>query len=174
MAYAYVNAMNIAGTLMAPPELSATDTREIIAGGYPIFQVSTPVDVSGLEFAIVGHGAGTALLAAQATADNTVLMQPYDGTTTASGVTGNNPLVGSATAATAATAAPIGFGNIYTGSNSWTGKHNAQKRTGTSTTDLDADDWVNLDVMANITGAAGFGELGWNAFFVHGVPGGVA
>ncbi len=166
MSYPYVNGMNAAGVLGST--LSTGSPTGFIAGGYPLFQVSSPVDVTGLEFAIAGHGAaGTALLAAQATAGDTVNMQPYDGTTTASGVTGNNPLIVTVSAA-------AGFGNSISGTNSWTGKHAARKSIGTSTTDLDADDWVNLDVQANLTGAGGFGEIAWTAFFVHGVPGGVA
>lgn len=169
MAYPYTNAMNAAGTLGDAPNTGSP--TGFLAGGYPLFQVSSPVDVTGLEFAIAGqHAAGTALLAAQATAANTVHMYPYDGTTTASGVTGNNPIVAVASGGSG----NPGFSNANAGVNSWTGKHNATKYTGTSTTDLDADDWVNLDVGANVTGAGGFSEIAWTAFFVHGVPGAVA
>ncbi len=170
MAYPYVNSMNSAG--MIGPTLSTGSPVGILPGGYPIFQVSSPVDVTGLEFAVAGqHAAGTALLAAQGTGAESVLMQPYDGTTTASGITGNNPLIGSATAATAAGSNAIG--NIYTGTNSWTGKHAARKAVGSSTTDLDADDWVNLDVQASISGADGFNSFVWTSYFVHGIPGAV-
>ena len=40
---------------------------------------------------------------------------------------------------------------------------------GTSATDLDADDWLNLDVMGNATGLLGLANI--NANFVYGKPG---
>jgi hypothetical protein len=44
----------------------------------------------------------------------------------------------------------------------------------TSTTDLDADDWVNLNVAANLDTSAGLGIIVCQAEFIYGVPGGPA
>lgn len=164
MAYPYTNGLNIAGTLPGLSMGGGASAVGPISGEYPLFQVSSPVDSSGLEMAFVSVlDATTAGTQVMATGTTTVVLKPYDGATTAAAASDNNELF-----------AVTDFSNSATGTNSWTGAHNATKALGTSTTDLDADDWVNLDVSANITGAGGLGHIGWSAFFVHGVPGAVA
>ena len=44
---------------------------------------------------------------------------------------------------------------------------------GTSTTDLDADDWINLGVIANATGVARVGAVLAGVNFVYGKPGAI-
>lgn len=159
MAYPYINAMNAKGRIIG----IAPTGPGILAGNYPLFDVSAPVDSSGMELAFVSQvDNSTVGSQAMATGTTTVVLKPYDAATTAQGATTATPLF-----------AKTDFSNSATGANSWTGSHNAMKGVGTTTTDLDADDWVNVEV-ANITGTAGFGVIGWTAFFVHGVPGSVA
>ena len=165
MSFNYANADNVQGII--PALQSGASTVGPISGEYPLFQVSSPVDASGMEMAFVclldATTVGTQVLA---TAASTVVLKPYDGNTTAAAASDNNELFN-----------VIDFSNsgasVIAGQ-SWSAAHNSMKATGTSTTDLDADDWVNLDVAANITGAGGFGVIGYTAFFVHGVPGAVA
>lgn len=164
MSYPYTNAISIGGVLPAPQGAVATCGLSPISGEYPLFNVSSPVDASGLEFAIVNiMDATTAGTQTMATGATTVVAKPYDGATTAAAASGNNELF-----------AATDFSNTVTGANSWTGAHAAAKHVGTSTTDLDADDWVNLDWAVVLTGTGGIGDTGWAAFFVHGVPGSVA
>lgn len=162
MAYPYVNAAQVQGVVGFLQ--SGASAVGPISGEYPLFQSSQPVDASGIEMAFVNvMDATTAGTQAMATGASTVVLKPYDGATTGAAASDNNELF-----------AVTDFSNTNTGANSWTAAHGVLKGTGTSATDLDADDWVNLDVAANLTGAGGFGNIGWSAFFVHGVPGAVA
>ena len=164
MAYPYLNAENISGVLPHPQGSVNTCGLAPVSGEYPLFQVSSPVDASGLEFAIVNvMDATTVGSQAMVTGTTTVVYNPYDGATTAAAASANNNLFGN-----------DDYSNSATGANTWTGAHNAAKHVGTSTTDLDADDWVNLDAAVVLTGTGGIGDTGWSAFFVHGVPGAVA
>ena len=43
-------------------------------------------------------------------------------------------------------------------------------RTGGSSTDLDADDIIGLQVIANVSGAGGIGHLGWTVAYIQGKP----
>ena len=160
MSFNYMNANNVQGCLVGFEQASG---NSVFSKPYPLFDVSQPVDVSGMEMAFVNTRDGSTVgTQTMVTGASTVILKPYDGNTTAGAASGNNALF----AATDYTNAPTGAG-------SFTVVHGAVKATGTSTTDLDADDWVNLDVT-NITGAGGFGTLGFSAFFVHGIPGSVA
>lgn len=159
MSFAYMNAYSAQGSI--PFLQSGASAVGVISGEYPLFQVAAPVDVSGIELAVVNiMDATTAGTQAMATGTTTVVLKPFDGATTAAAASDNNELF-----------AVTDFSNSATGTNSWTGARNAMKATGTSTTDLDADDWIVLDVAANITGAAGLGTIGYNAYIVHGIPG---
>ena len=164
MAYPYLNAENIGAVLPHPQGSVATCGLAPVTGEYPLFQVSSPVDASGIEFAIVNIlDASTIGSQSMVTGTTTVVAKPYDGATTAAAASDNNELF-----------AVTDYSNSATGANSWTAAHGASKRVGTSTTDLDADDWVNLDWAIVLSGTGGIGDTGWSAFFVHGVPGAVA
>lgn len=160
MSFPYANAMSISATLS---DVVATTSPVLLlrSGEYPLWAVPRAVDVSGMDLAIAdvldGSTAGTQAIASAA---STVVLKPYDGGTSASAASDNNELF-----------AVGDFSNSITGG--WTA-HAAIRAVGTSTTDLDADDWVNLDVAANISGTGGFGEVIVQAFFVYGVPGGPA
>lgn len=124
-----------------------------------LFQVPAVVDVSGLELAIaMVVDASTGLTQTIASGATTLTFKPYDGNTNASAATDNNELF-----------AAEDFSNSNTGSSSFTVVHGAMRAVGTSTTDLDADDWVNIDIL-NPTGAGGFGVGQVSAAFIYGKP----
>lgn len=161
MSFAYMNAYSAQGELAPPQGAVSSCGLTQVSGEYPLFQVAAPVDVSGIEMALVNLMDATSVgTQAMATGTTTVVLKPYDGATTAAAASDNNELF-----------AVTDFSNSATGTNSWTGAHNAMKATGTSTTDLDADDWINLDAAIVLTGAGGMGHIGWNAYIVHGIPG---
>jgi hypothetical protein len=131
---------------------------------HPLFQVPAVVDVSGMELAIATQldgltGTGQTI----ASGTTTLLYKPHDGNTNAGGATGNNNFF-----------AATDFSNSATGTSSWTVAHGAMRAVGTSTTDLDADDWVNLDVAAALTGAIGHGAIAVSVAFIYGKPAAVA
>lgn len=160
MSFPYANENTKSVTLMGVAS-EATTTAMLKALAYPGFQVGRPVDVSGMEIAIaIALAAATTAANSIASGTTTVVFKPYDGGTSASAATDNNELM-----------AVTDFSNSVTGG--WTA-HESKKAVGTSTTDLDADDFVNLDVAANISGAAGVGAVVMSAHFVYGVPGGPA
>lgn len=165
MSFPYYNAESLQGVM--PGYMGSVSTVGVIAGEYPLFRVSQVVDVSAMDMNIVNvldaTTAGTQTMASGAT---TVVLNPYDGGTDAANAgtaTGVNNLFGN-----------DDWSNSATGANSWTTVHGARVQTGTSTTDLDKDDWVNLDVDVNITGAGGLGIIGYAAVFAYGKPGSVA
>lgn len=156
MAFPYMNEMSVSATLLDVGE-ATTPVSEILSGEYPLFEVPRTVDVSGMELAVAIQVApSTGLAQSIASGTTTVVLKPYDGGTSASAASDNNELFN-----------VNDFSNSITGG--WTA-HQARKAVGTSTTDLDADDWVNMDVAANLTTAAGFGQMLVSAFFLYGVP----
>ena len=158
MSFPYANEHSASVTLFGVAS-EATTSPMLKALAYPGFEVPRAVDVSGMELAVaIGSAAATTAANSIASGTTTVVVKPYDGATSASAATDNNELF-----------AVTDFSNSLTGG--WTA-HQGRKAVGTSTTDLDADDWVNIDVAANISGAAGIGELIVAAFFLYGVPGG--
>ena len=133
----------------------------LVLGQYPMFRTQRPVDVSGMEMSVaIVQNAATAFSQSIASAATNLVLKPYDGGTTASAASGTNQLF-----------ANEDFSNSVTGG--WT-THAAIAAVGTSTTDLDADDWVNLDVVANPTTTEGIGIAIVQAEFIYGVPGGPA
>lgn len=127
------------------------------AGAYPFFNTPAVVDVSGMEFGVAIVLAGDTIpgqtIASGAT---TVVFLHYDGGTTATNATGTNNLMSGA----------LAFSNSVTGG--WT-VHQNRTGVGTSATDLDADDWVMVEV-ANISGAAGFGAALLTGHWIYGKP----
>ena len=157
MSFPYMNEDSVSVTLV---DLGGTATPQLglLPQAFPAFEMARPMDVSGMELAIaVGHDASTGVTKSIASGTTTVVFKPYDGGTSATNATGTNNLF-----------AVTDFSNSITGG--WT-VHQARKAVGTSTTDLDADDWVNLDVAANLSGTGGFGEVVMSAYFIYGTPG---
>jgi hypothetical protein len=127
----------------------------------PMFSTPGVVDVSGMEFAIalIMEG-GSTFTQTIASGASTVVLNFGDAGTAAAGAASGNHLLSNDT-----------FSNSVTGA--WT-IHGANMAVGTSTTDLDADDWVNLHVVANTSAVAGVGALTMKAAFVYGKPGALA
>ena len=122
---------------------------------HPQFNVPAPVDVTGMELAVaLIYESATTVGQTLASAATTFVMKFFDMGTTATGGTTN--VLGGADA----------FSNTTTGGYT---VHEAKKTDGTSTTDLDADDWVTLGIIANATTIAGSVHAG--AAFIYGVPG---
>ena len=127
----------------------------------PIFSTPGVVDVSGMEFAVAMVAeAATTETQDIASADGTLKFQFGDTGTTATGTASGNHLLN----ATDLTNSRDG---------GW-GVHEAVMAVGTSTTDLDADDWVTLHTVANATGVGGAGAVTVRAHFVYGKPGAIA
>ena len=161
MSFPYANEKTAETEVFNIDIAGATSHASLISAEYPVFMVGRPVDVSGMEVAIgVILAAATAGQAGIASGTTTVVFKPYDGGTSASAASDNNELF-----------AVTDFSNSITGG--WT-THQARKAVGTSTTDLDADDWVNLDVAANLSTSGGVGSAILAAFFIYGVPGTIA
>ncbi len=165
MSFPYANEASVSVSHFGITGASLTVTEILGTLPLPGFMVGRPVDVTGMEVAIAISLNGATTHAGQAIASgaSTTVFKPYDGGTSASAATGNNLLVNLAT--------NLEFSNSVTGG--WTA-HQAKKNSPTSTTDLDADDWVNLDVAANAAAAGGAAEIVMGAFFLYGVPGSIA
>lgn len=163
MSFPEVNA-HVISTLMTAIELGAAGSAHpMLPTGiqYPLFNTPGVVDVSGMEFAVAMQAeASTGLTQDLASGASTVEFQFGDAGTTATQTASANHLINS-----------DDLSNTRTGGYT---VHEAVTSVGTSTTDLDADDWVNLHVVANATGDAGVGAIQVKAAYVYGKPGAIA
>jgi hypothetical protein len=136
---------------MSFPTMNAISHGHVVSGVAAVsdsnnwFTVPAPVDVSGMEFAF---GFATTHTAASAS-NQTVAV--HDGNTTGIG-----------------TAALFTALDNVSGGTAWTDL-TVRRATGTSTTDLDANDVLNL-VVTDDGAATGFSAM---VSFVYGLPGGV-
>ena len=166
MSFPYYNVEHKALVLLGISS-EATTSPMIKSSEYPLFNVPQVVDLSAMQMDIVQlMDASTGVTQTMASGTTTVVLNPYDGGTNAANAgtaTGVNNIFGN-----------DDWSNSATGTNSWTVVHGARKQTGTSATDLDATDWVNLDVDVNISGAGGFGAINVAAWYAFGKPGAVA
>lgn len=160
MAFPIMNIQVVNNALQNGRALGASANKvELLSLSYPIFEVGGVVDVSGMEMAIATHiDSTTGNVQTIPSGTTTVVFKPHDGNTNGGGATDNNEMF-----------AVTDFSNSATGASSWTVAHGAMHAVGTSTTDLDADDWVNIDVAVNTTGV-GPGALQVNAYFIYGKP----
>ena len=161
MAFPVMNAEIVSMIVNSGRSLGASDNKaELSALSFPLFQVPAVVDVSGMEMGIATCvDAATGILQTIASGTTTVVYKPHDGNTNAGGATDNNEFF-----------AVTDFSNSATGAASWTVVHGAMRNVGTSTTDLDADDWTNLDLAIVGTGAVGQGVMAVSAAFIFGKP----
>ena len=126
------------------------------AKDYALFAVAHAVDVSGMELAIQFSAAANTLLTQTiASAASTLELVVVDAGTAASGA--------------AAIQSGDDFSNTRTGGFT---THQAMSASPSGTTDLDADDWLNLNVVANATDIAGVVQV--QAKFIHGIPAAIA
>ena len=128
------------------------------AKNYAMFAVPHAVDVSGMELAIVNiQGANTLLTQVIASAASTMELVVVDGGTANSG----------------AVAIQSGDDFSNTRAGGWL-THEAVVASPSGTTDLDQNDWLRLNGVANATGTTGVGVVQMQASFVSGIPGAIA
>jgi hypothetical protein len=156
MGFPYMNAITVNGSFQAANAPTTTGFLINLATGPHVF-VNVPgvVDVSGMEYSIyvradnssgkAGIGAGTASAASLALVDG--------------GPTGD----ATTTALLAA---------VLTSTVEWEDTV-PRDVTGTSATDLDADDWVNFQVSAQPTTTPGVSQADVSLTYIYGKPGAI-
>jgi hypothetical protein len=160
MAFPVMNAQ-VVSRLVGEGNLVNTVTHIVdglTTGAHNLFSVPAVVDVSGMEFSlgvVSDNTDGSAGLAAEV---GTSAFRPVmsDG---GSGGVDTAVLFDSSTGG-------LSSSTVYT---AYTPKDAA----GTSTTDLDVDDWVNLRVTTNGATVAGAGNVNTQVAYVYGKPGAI-
>jgi len=162
MSFAVMNAFVVSSQVFDIDDNGGTTSPSLATvQQYPIFCAPGVIDVSGMEFHMAIHrGVATATVVAQAMASaaSTVSVVYGDAGTTATGDAGANIMVGGP---------QFSNGAVDGG---WQA-HQAVKAAGTTTTDLDADDWISLQAIENATGLLGAVQAG--AAFIYGKPGAI-
>jgi hypothetical protein len=158
MSFPYMNAMSVSRLLTQTySNDNPTSHSMLTTGQHNLFSVPGVVDVSAMEFSMsLSALASTLLTRVLASAASTAVVTFSDG-----GATGD------------ATGAAVLFSQDSM-SNSLTSGFEANVPldvTGTSSTDLDADDWVNFRVVQNATGL--IGGVNAVASYIYGKPGGI-
>ena len=158
MSFPYMNAMSVSRLLTQTySNDNPTSHSMLTTGQHNLFSVPGVVDVSAMEFSMLLSAlASTLLTRVLASAASTAVVTFSDG-----GAAGD------------ATAAAVLFSQDSM-SNSLTNAflHNIPvDATGTSSTDLDADDWVNFRVVQNATSL--IGGVNAVASYIYGKPGGI-
>jgi hypothetical protein len=156
MSFPTMNAQSVFGLFTNHATWATAETsarNEVLTGPFNLLNVPAVVDVSGIEysFGVEADGAGAAGIGAS-THDNSLLSVALsDG-----GATGDNTTVSVlATAITSSTA----FTDTV-----------PRDVSGTSSTDLDANDWVNFHVVAQPTSVVGAAAIGVHLNFIYGKP----
>jgi len=151
-----MNAKSVTRPVLEGGVLTTTGFFDLASGPHNMISVPAVVDVSGLEFSIAvvanNLSAGGGLEAGTASA---VSVTFSDG-----GATGDNTTVSALFTAITST---VAFSDTV-----------PRDVTGTSSTDLDADDWVNFHVtgVTSTTGLIGVGLA--NVNYIYGKPGGIS
>lgn len=158
MSFPYMNAMSVSRLLTQTySNDNPTSHSMLTTGQHNLFSVPGVVDVSAMEFSMsLSALASTLLTRVLASAASTAVVTFSDG-----GAAGD------------ATAAAVLFSQDSM-SNSLTNGFEANVPldvTGTSSTDLDADDWVNFRVVQNATSL--IGGVNAVASYIYGKPGGI-
>ena len=163
MAFPSMNAMVQNTFLSHMQSATTTSTFPFLKAGtyFPVLNVPAVVDVTGMEFSlsVVAEAATTVAQDIAGGAASTVFnVRFFDMGQTATGATSNQLVDGEAFCATVSGGYTV---------------HEAKSDTGTSTTDLDASDWVTLGVIANTADNTGVGAVMTQVSFVYGKPGAV-
>jgi hypothetical protein len=157
MSFPYMNANTAERLLWSPNSASADPHAQLQSGQYTFFSVPAVVDVSAMEFSVAVEWDATIANARGCVTGNAVLeLNATDG-----GPTGD-----------ATTIAAL-FANL---SNSVAGRwvlNVPVDVAGTSTTDLDADDVVNIHVNTAVSGTTSAGAVDYAVAYIYGKPGGV-
>ena len=125
---------------------------KIATGPFNMISVPAVVDVSGMEYSFILQGdsiSGAPSIAAGTASAFSVALS--DG-----GPTGDNTTVAA-------------FATAITSTTAWVDTV-PKDVTGTTGTDLDADDWVNFHVVANTATLAGVGKMAVSLAFIYGKP----
>ena len=159
MSFPAMNAKSVVYSVSSATGLTTTGILGTLATGpYNLFSVPAVVDVSGMEysFSVVSDSSSGAAGIQVETHDNSrnQIALSYGGPT------GDNTTV-------SVLAADI--------TNTATAFTDTQPRdvSGTSTTDLDADDWVNLHIVKQAAGVAGIGQAHVSVNYIYGKPGSI-
>jgi hypothetical protein len=159
MAFPSMNAQSISRLIISSEVATATGIFERILTGQAgnLFSVPAVVDVSGMEFSVailMDSGSGTKGIEASTHNDSRLEVTFEDG-----GASGDN-----------ATVAQLFSASTLTGTVAWTA-YVPRDKAGTSSTDLDADDWVNFLVASNATTVPGIGMAEVAVSYIYGKPG---
>lgn len=156
MSFPYMNANEVARLFWSPASASADPHLQMQSGQYNMFSVPAVVDVSAMEFSIaVEWDATIANARGSASGNGVVELGATDG-----GASGD------------ATTIALLFGDLSDSAVTFAA-NKPEDVTGTSTTDLDADDWVNIHCNTNVSGTTGAGAADYNVAYIYGKPGGV-
>lgn len=161
--FPYKNAHTLTQTFWGTEEAANSTVLSLVTGMYNMAQLPAVVDVSAMEFAFsVGQqGVSGAPVRFLDTAVSTAVFVMADGGPT-----------GDATGA-AALFDSDNWSNSLDGSLGSTGSPNQPlDAAGSSTTDLDADDWLNFRVIQNATGLVGLAIV--TASYIYGKPAAIA
>jgi SpoU rRNA methylase family enzyme len=151
-----MNAQEVARLFWSPASASTDPHLQMQSGQYNMFSVPSVVDVSAMEFSIaVEWDATIANARGSASGDGVVELGASDG-----GASGD------------ATTVALLFADISDSVNSFAANVPADAA-GTSATDLDADDWVNIHVNTAVSGTTGAGAADYNVAYIYGKPGGI-
>ena len=159
MAFPSNNAQSVSRLIISSSASTATGILERILTGQAgnLFSVPGVVDASGMEFSVsilMDSGSATKGLEAS-TADTSRLEVTFED----GGASGDN-----------ATAAQLFSASSLSGTTAWTA-YVPKDAGGTTSTDLDADDWVNFLVATNVTTVPGIGAAEVAVAYIYGKPG---
>lgn len=168
MSFPYMNAQSLSQTFGGIKEAAATTIPFLATGQHNMAQMPGVIDVSGMEFAfsLMFTSATGAPARFLITAASTAVFVMADGGPTGDATGGAGLFAGSG-------AAGLWSNSLNDGGLGSTASPNQPlDAAGSSSTDLDADDWLNLRVIANATGLVGIASV--HANYIYGKPGGIA
>ncbi len=155
--FPYMNANTAERLLWSPNSASADPHAQLQSGQYNFFSVPAVVDVSAMEFSIAAEWDATIANARGIVTGAAVLEAgASDG-----GPTGDATSVAALFADLTNTVTTRWLANVPV------------DVAGTSTTDLDADDWVNIHINTAISGTTSAGALDYGVAYIYGKPGGI-
>jgi hypothetical protein len=158
MSFPSMNAKSVAIRVSGATSTTTTGVMGALATGpHNLLSVPAPVDVSGMEWSF-------SVAADSITGANGMELSTADASRLQITLADGGP-TGDATA-TAILAAVISNTVAFVDTV-------PRDVTGTSTTDLDADDWVNLQITAQPGTIAGAGIVHVNTNYIYGVPGAI-
>jgi hypothetical protein len=157
MSFPYMNSMQQSRLFWSPASASADPHLQMQSGQYNFASVPGVVDVSAMEFSIaVEWDATIANARGLVTGASVAELGASDG-----GPTGD---------ATTVSALFADLTNAVTAR--WLANVPVDVA-GTSTTDLDADDWVNIHVNTAVSGTTGAGAADYSMSYIYGKPAGI-